>query len=265
VEGAPRFTPATLVLLQQDPVTKQLTPFTIVVTGQDGTSLQTYLKGVCTDGAWLYALQAAKVAVTVYGIWIGHVYHWHIVTASMVMTMYNSIPSSHPLYPMLDYQSQFLITFNEVLLLLWRSIAPPSSITSGWQLIEFLNQFATGRNYFDDDPIETMNNQGIDQSDFTVNQPWDAFPIAGTLLDIWNKTNTYVTAVVNKVYATDQDVANDNAIQVWMNVAADPGIGNINGLPTVNSKATLSMCLPVLFIASQRMVVRVSSMSQILR
>jgi len=40
-----------------------------------------------SPGAWLYALQAAKTSVTVYGIWLGHVYHWHLVTAAMQMTM----------------------------------------------------------------------------------------------------------------------------------------------------------------------------------
>ena len=40
-----------------------------------------------TDSAWIWALLAAKTAITVWGIWIGHVYHWHIVTAAMQMTM----------------------------------------------------------------------------------------------------------------------------------------------------------------------------------
>ena len=53
------------------------------------------------DKAWLYALQAAKTSITVWGIWLGHVYHWHIVTAAMQMTMYNHLPAGHPLWPLL--------------------------------------------------------------------------------------------------------------------------------------------------------------------
>ena len=37
-----------------------------------------------------------RASVTVYGIWLGHVYHWHIVTAAMQMTLYNTLQSDHP-------------------------------------------------------------------------------------------------------------------------------------------------------------------------
>ena len=57
-----------------------------------------FVEGEATDSAWLYALQAAKTSVTVYGIWLGHVYHWHIVTAAMQMTMYNTTDKSHPIH-----------------------------------------------------------------------------------------------------------------------------------------------------------------------
>ena len=66
--------------------------------------------------AWLYALQAAKTSITVWGIWLGHVYHWHIVTAAMQMTMYNRLPAGHKLYALMQPQSQSLIDFDFVLL-----------------------------------------------------------------------------------------------------------------------------------------------------
>ncbi|MFI5134442.1 MAG: lipoxygenase family protein [Chitinophagales bacterium] len=241
VEGVPRFTPSSFILLEQDPSTKELTPISIVVTGKNGLGAQTFVRGLAADGAWLYALQAAKVSATVYGIWIGHVYHWHIVTAAMVMTMYNNIPNTHPLFPMLDKSSQYLIEFNEVLLLLWRSIAPPSSVTSGLQLLELLDSFATGRKFFDDDPLSTLNNQGLKQEDFTTDNdnPWNQYPIVGELLEIWNSTSTYVTSIVNTLYATDADVAGDSKLQAWMADAANPEEGNIQGLPTMNNKTAL--------------------------
>lgn len=91
-----RFTPGTRTTLQQTP-SKWLIPTKIDILMQDGTT-QTYKP---TDNAWLYALQAAKSSITVYGTWLGHVYQWHIVTAAMQMTMYNSLPPNHNLLPLL--------------------------------------------------------------------------------------------------------------------------------------------------------------------
>jgi hypothetical protein len=88
------------------------------------------------DGAWLFALQAAKTSVTLYGIWLGHVYHWHIVTAAMQRTMYDMLPQGHDIYQLLQAQSNYLIGFDSVLLnkSFWKvleffsKIAPPSCI-----------------------------------------------------------------------------------------------------------------------------------------
>ena len=44
-------------------------------TGAFTAGMQHFVK---SDPAWLYALQAAKTSITVWGIWLGHVYHWHI-------------------------------------------------------------------------------------------------------------------------------------------------------------------------------------------
>ena len=62
-----------------------LTPLAVRVVAQDNAVA--YSARSASPGAWLYALQAAKTSVTVYGIWLGHVYHWHLVTAAMQMTM----------------------------------------------------------------------------------------------------------------------------------------------------------------------------------
>ena len=64
-----------------------------------------------------------------WGIWLGHVYHWHIVTAAMQMTMFENLPDGHRLYPLLQPQSQSLIDFDFVLLtFLWGQIAPPTPV-----------------------------------------------------------------------------------------------------------------------------------------
>src|SRR5204863_2518234 len=98
VDGETRFTPGTITLLEQDAQSKALLPFAIRVTaGGAGGATRIYRRG---DPAWLYALQAAKTSITVYGVWLGHVYHWHIVTAAMQMAMYNTIPADHRLRPL---------------------------------------------------------------------------------------------------------------------------------------------------------------------
>ena len=86
--GATRFTPSTVTLLTRNPATQTLTPVAITVSGYKGKGRRAYSRANATDGAWLYALQAAKTSITVFGVWLGHVYHWHIVTAAMQMTMF---------------------------------------------------------------------------------------------------------------------------------------------------------------------------------
>ena len=111
VDNLVRFTPGTITLLEQDAATKKLAPLAVRVSAQGNAGV--YYSGSASAGAWLYALQAAKTSVTVYGIWLGHVYHWHIVTAAMQMTMYNNVPPGHPLYQLLEPQSNYLIPFND--------------------------------------------------------------------------------------------------------------------------------------------------------
>ena len=126
VNGAPRFTPATITLLTRNPRTK------IADAGRDRRLRQSGGRPQAvspararSDGAWLYALQAAKASITVFGVWLGHVYHWHIVTAAMQMTMLNTLPADHPIYQLLAPQSKFAIPFDDVLLALWsRGRAP---------------------------------------------------------------------------------------------------------------------------------------------
>ena len=153
-----------------------------------------------TASAWVYALQAAKVSVTVFGIWLGHVYQWHIVTAAMLMTMFDNLPANHRVRNLLEPQSSYLMPFDNVLLLAWGSLVPPTSITTARQFVELIDQYAATRQFFDDDPTTTLERLGISESDFTVNEPWDQYPIVGQLLAIWNATGRYVSKYVDQVY-----------------------------------------------------------------
>jgi len=136
VHGFTRFTPSTYTLLEQDATTKSLSPIAVWVANQHNANRTFFSTDAnhTTKNAWLYALQAAKTSITVYGIWSGHVYHWHIVTAAMQMYFYRDIPKGHLLQQLLAPISNYLIAFDDVLLLLWKDIAPPTSIATSKQL-----------------------------------------------------------------------------------------------------------------------------------
>jgi len=228
VDGFERFTPSTITLLEQDAATKQLKPIAVRVA--NGQQSQLYSRSR-TPGSWLYALQAAKASVTVYGIWLGHVYHWHIVTAAMQMTMANTLSTDHPISLLTLPQSNYLIAFDEVLLLLWDYIAPPTSIATPFQFLELCDHFASGRKYFEDDPRVTLTNAGLNESAFTRDNPWDLYPVVRYLLTIWDDTAAFVDVFVDTTYADDQAVVLDTQLQSWMTTSADPSGGNIRGLP----------------------------------
>ena len=169
VAGFPRFTPSTVTVLVQDAATKALTPELVRVAGGSNEPKIFSRQGSTTASAWVYALQAAKVSVTVFGIWLGHVYQWHIVTAAMLMTMFDNLSANHPVRKLLEPQSSYLIPFDDVLLLSWSpGCVPPTSIATGWQFLELIDLYANGRQFFDDDPTTTLEQLGLTESDFTV-------------------------------------------------------------------------------------------------
>lgn len=246
VNGAPRFTPSTITLLTRNPGKKSLTPVAIIVSGHKGRGRQVYTRATATKGAWLYALQAAKASVTLFGVWLGHVYHWHLVTAAMQMTMLNTLPTNHPIYQLLAPQSNYVIPFDDVLLLLWSEIAPPTSLTSGNDFLALANDYATGRSYFDDDPTTTVKRLGLREKDFTAKRPWDRYPVVQRLLTLWDLVATYVDTFVRVTYRSDAAVAADGNLQRWIATAAssDPGTGgNVRGLPRMDSRAALTRTL----------------------
>src|SRR5262249_53830692 len=228
--------PSTVTVLVQDPVTKAMTPELVRVAGGNNEPKVFSRQGSTTASAWMYALQAAKVSVTVFGIWLGHVYQWHIVTAAMAMTMFANLSARHPVRKLLEPQSNYLIPFDDVLLLSWSLVAPPTSIATGWQFLELMDLYAKGRQFFDDDPTTTLEQFGLSESDFTTQEAWDQYPIVGHLLSIWNATGRYVNTVVDQAYRTDHDVQRDQELQKWIVESGTENGGNVRGLPAMDSK-----------------------------
>jgi hypothetical protein len=239
-DGSVRFAPGTITLLEQDPKTKALSPAAILIST---TNSRPRVYG-SSDPAWLYALQAAKASVTVWGIWLGHAYQWHVVTAAMQMTMYNHLPADNRLWPLLKPQSQFLIDFDYVLMTtVFGKISPPTPVGDYMTLLTLFDEFAAKRKFFDDDPHTALKKAGIEAKDFNQNKDWDAYPVVGFLLDIWTITHGYVKAVVDDLYKNDGDVASDTGLKAWMDASRDPSQGNLKDLPDVKTRDELTKVL----------------------
>lgn len=242
--GFERFTPGVIVDLYQDAETLNLLPYRIQVFKNRGAESQTYEYGPAagndtSNSMWVYAIQAAKAAVTVWGIWLGHVYHWHIVTAALQMTMFNTLEENSDVRTLLDPMSNYLIGFDNFLLLAFEHIAPPTSFKSGLDFIGLQDAFANGRSYHDDDPVPTLKRLGITEADFTSpgsSEKWDKYPIVRYLLDLWNATEDYVTIYVNQVWPNDAAVNNDAPLHQWLDASRDPKNGNVMGIPDMKGK-----------------------------
>lgn len=243
VHGYDRWTPGAFILLKQNKSNKTFMPIAVQVSGAENDTSQIYTREETTDEAWIFAMAAARTAVTVYGIWLGHVYHWHVVTAAMQITLFNNVKQEHDLRKFLDPQCQSLIGFNDTLFLLWKKIGPPTSFASTLQFLELTNTFATGREFFDDDPKVALKNLGLSKEDFSYKSDWDRYPIVKDLLDIWDICEEMVDVFVETTYKSDSAVAKDKQLQKWINASSNPEEGNIRGLPVVKSKEELKRVL----------------------
>ncbi len=243
VHLAPRFAPGSITLLTQDPTTKELEPVAVkLYTAGASDKSRVYSKG---DPAWIYALQAAKTSITVWGIWVGHVFHWHIPTAAMQMTMYNALPPNHPLWKLLAPQSEFLIDFDFVLLQFpgfFEAISPPTPVAGPMPLLDLLDRYAADKGFFDLDPLNELKSQGINPSDFKRTEDWDVYPLAGQLITIWRICEVFVKVVVNELYTDDKAVTSDTGLQAWIAASRDPSQGNVK-LPEITTKALLTRLL----------------------
>ena len=179
-----------------------------------------------------------------WGIWLGHVYHLHVSTAAMQMTMFNHLPADHVLRPLLEPQSQHLIDFDFVLLTtLFQKISPPTPVSGPLALVKLLDQFAANRTFLGDDPQAQLETRGLEKKDFTASKDWDRYPLVGWLLDVWTITHDYVKAVVEVLYETDADVKQDKDLKAWMDASGDPSQGNLRGLPAVDTRDDLTKVL----------------------
>ena len=150
---------------------------------------------------------------------------------------------NHPVRKLLEPQSNYVIPFDNVLLLAWSAVVPPTSIATARQFVELMDLYAKGRSFFDDDPSTRLEQLGLAETDFTVHEPWDQYPNVGRLLAIWNATGRYVSAYVDRTYPTDQDVQRDQELQQWIADSGKEDRGNVRGLPVIDSRDALKRIL----------------------
>jgi hypothetical protein len=236
--GTLRFTPSTMTLLAMDD-RKNLNPIAVYVADPDDiNNAQSY---VPSSQAWIYGLLAAKTSLTVYGIWLGHVYTQHLVTAAMQMATLNVLPAGNIIYQLLAPQSHYTIAFDLLLLLGWSSLSPPTSISDPGKFLTLCNKFSAAHDFFSTDPAETLSRLNLDPADFTDpsidSKPWNLYPNVQRILQIWQMTADYVGASVDAGYATDAAVAADADLANW--IVAASGQGNVAGLPRMDSKGAL--------------------------
>lgn len=238
--GTQRFTPSTMALLSMDDA-KNIAPIAVYVTDpKNKAASQVFTRA---SGAWIYALMAVKTSLTVYGIWLGHVYTLHIVTAAMQMVTLNTLPSSNVVYQMLAPQSNYTIPFDLLLMLGWSNLSPPTSISSTAKFLQLCDNFLVNHSFFATDPSSIVSRLNLDVNDFSdPTKPggdWNLYPNFQIVQRIQGFTWNYVNAAIDAAYADDAAVSNDGDIQAWIAAAGSPVAGNIQGLLPMDSKANL--------------------------
>ena len=237
--GTTRFTPCTMTILEMT-ADGDLNPIAVYVADpEDAMRAETYLP---TSRSWIYGLLAAKTSMTVFGIWLGHVYPLHIVTAAMQMAMWNTLPDDHLLHQALAPQSRFTISFNFLLLTGWSQLSPPTSIGDTGKFLKLAAKYAQAHDFFATDPHVMLASMGIEEASFTSpgGEPWDRYPNVQHMLHLWDLTARYVQGVIDAGYASDADVAHDRHVAAWMAEAGAHDGGNVAGLPRVSTKAALA-------------------------
>jgi len=239
-----KYTHATFTVLKQDPQTKNLVPVAVWISGKNVAAPATvFTRANASPSAWIWALLAAKVSITVHAIFFRHVYLWHVSSATMQMTVNNALPPDHFVSRLLGPQSKYTIAFDEVMLLLWSAATPPASIATAPDFLRISNEFAKGRDYFDDDPKVAIRKLGLREEDFTRNAPWDVYVALRELLELYDATEEYVDACVDATYANDGAVASDHHLRRWLAACSAPDQGNIPGLKPLANRAALKRLL----------------------
>ena len=159
-DGTMRFTPGTITLLTQDPQTKELSSGSdpgLDAERRPTTRLRQQRPGV--------ALGAPGGEDLDHGV--GHLAGTRLSPAHRhgrdADDHVQPLPAEHPLRPLLEPQSQYLIDFDFVLLTtLFSKISPPTPVSGPMALLTLVDRFAENRTFFDDDPHAELKKRGLE-------------------------------------------------------------------------------------------------------
>ena len=185
-------------------------------------------------------LQAAKTSITVWGIWLGHVYHWHIVTAAMQMTMFQHLAAQHPVSPAVRPPVGLPDRVRRIPAARLEHRAADLGDDEHGNSWQMMNAFAAGRNFFDDDPRHDDRTARPARGGLHPVLTAERYPVVRHLLAaVIRRPTTMSTAVVNAFYPRRRGVAVRQALQSWIAPRARPSGGNVRGLPEMTTRAAL--------------------------
>jgi len=157
----------------------------------------------------------------------------------MVMSALKTLPSTNIIYQLLAPQSNYVVSFDLVLMLAWSSLSPPTSISDTGKFLALCNAFSAKQDFFSTDPANALAT--LNPADFTDpaldDKEWNLYPNVQIVQKIWTMVATYVDAVVDTGYANDGAVAADKDVANWIEFASTTG--NVAELPKMDSKAAL--------------------------
>lgn len=241
VHAFPRFAPGSITLLKQDPKTKKITPMAVRLTTKNGKEEKMYIHGKAADGAWIYALQAAKTSIYNYGVWIGHVYQWHLPVAAMKMTLFKAIKDEHPIAKLMNPMMNYVVGFDSLLVLAWDLVSPATMLTSSEDLLKLFNIYGEDHHFLDDDPYVKLEKNHIDKEDFSLNEDWDQYKIVDYFTRFYSASHEFAKVFVSETYKNNEEIQKDKQLQRWIKLSTTEG--NIKGLPEMKTKEALERVL----------------------
>jgi hypothetical protein len=205
----------------------------VAMTKEDGSkSTQVFVRGECTDSAWIMALLAAACSYTQTGVGISHIFGYHVHAAAFQQHFFNNLDEGHSLRHMLGPMSKYTMQFDTAVL--ENTFAPLSlmpyynaNLSQFSSVLEGWNTLGQRFPYFSLLPSAILRRQGIRERDFTKNESWDLYPLVRFQLQVEQASRDFVSSFVQHLYTDNQSVRNDAQLQAFFEAIQDPSQGNI--------------------------------------
>lgn len=205
----------------------------IVMTQDDGSQAkQIFVRGECTDSAWIMSLLAAACSYTQTGVGLSHIYGYHVNAAAFQQQFYNALSGNHTIMKMLRPMGKMTMQFNTAVLMnTWaplslmpyynHALSQFETVLKGWSSLA--SQFP----YYKNLPSIILKEHKIHAADFTNEEPWDLYPAIGFQLKCEHAARRFVSAFVHHLYPNNKAVQRDVQLQAFYKAMKDPSGGNM--------------------------------------